>query len=176
MSFQIARHVSVTKSWPILCDPMGCSKPGFPILHYLLELAQTHVHWLSDAIQQSHPVVPFSSCLQSFPASGSFPMSRLFTSGGQSIGASVSALVLSLNIQDWFPLGLTGLISLQSKGLPRVLSSTTVQRHQFFSTQPSLLVQLSYPYVTPGKTTVLTIQTFASKMMSLLLTHCLCLS
>ena len=92
--------------------------PGFPILHYLLEFAQTHVHWVSDAIQPSCPLSsPFPPCLQSFPASGSFLMSWLFVSGGQSIGASASALVLPMNIQDWFPLGLTGLISLQSKGL-----------------------------------------------------------
>ena len=82
-------------------------------------------------------VVPFFSCLQSFPASGSFPMSQFFTSGGQSIGALVSASVFPVNIQDWFPLGLTGLI-LQSKGLSIIFSSTTVQKHQFFSTQLSL--------------------------------------
>ena len=78
----------------------------------------------------------FSFCLQSFPASGSLPMSQLFTSGGQSIGASAS--VLPMNIQGWFPLGLTGLIFLQSKRLSRVFSSTTIRKHQFFSTQPSL--------------------------------------
>ena len=83
-------------------------------------------------------VVPFSSCLQSFPASGSFQMSQLFVSGGQSIGVSASTSVLPMNIQDWFPLGWTGWISLQSKGLSRVFSNTTVQMHQFFSTQPSL--------------------------------------
>ena len=81
---------------------------------------------------------PFSSCLQSFPASGSFPMSWLFAPGGQSIGASASTSVLPINIQGWFPLGLTGLISLQSKGLSRVFSNTTVQKHQFFGTQLSL--------------------------------------
>ena len=80
----------------------------------------------------------FSSCLQSFPASGSFPVSQFFASGGQSIGASTSASVLSMNIQDWFPLGWTGWISLQSKGLSRVFSNTIVQKHQFFSTQLSL--------------------------------------
>ena len=80
---------------------------------------------------------PFSSCPQSFPASGSFPMRRLFVSGGQSIGASASALVRPMNIQDWFPLGLTGWISLQSQGLSRVFSNTTVQKHQFFSVQLS---------------------------------------
>ena len=83
-------------------------------------------------------VIPFSSCLQSFPASGSFPMSQFFTSGGQSIGVSVSASVPPMNIQDWFPLGWIGWISLQSKGLSRVFSNTTVQKHQFFGTQLSL--------------------------------------
>ena len=82
--------------------------------------------------------IPFSSCLQSFPASGSFPMSQFFESGGQSIGASASPSVLPMNIQDWFPLGLTGLISFLSKGLSRVFSSTTVQKHQFFRAQLSL--------------------------------------
>ena len=86
----------------------------------------------------SSSATPFSFCLQSFPASGSFPMSQLFTSGGHSIGASASASVFPMNIQGWFPLGLTGFVSLQSKGLSRVFSSTTVQRHQFFSTWPFL--------------------------------------
>ena len=86
----------------------------------------------------SSSVVPFSSCLQSFPASGFFPMSLFFTLDGQSTGASASASVHPMNIQDWFPSGLTGWISLQSKGLSRVFSSTTVQKHQFFSAQLSL--------------------------------------
>ena len=81
--------------------------------------------------------IPFSSCLQSFPASGSFPMSWLFVSGGQNIAASASASVLPMNIQDWFPLGSTGLIFLLSKGLSRVFSSTTIWKHQFFSAQLS---------------------------------------
>ena len=85
--------------------------------------------WCYPTISSS--VIPFSSCPQSFPASGSLPMSRFFTSGGQRIGSSVSASVLPMNIQDWFPLGLSGFISLQSKGLSRVFSSTTVQKHQF---------------------------------------------
>ena len=94
--------------------------------------------WCHPIISSS--VVPFSSCLQSFPASGSFLMSRLFASVGQSTGASVSASVLPMNIQGWFPLGLAGLISLQSKGLSRVLvfSNTTVRQHQFFCGQLSL--------------------------------------
>ena len=86
----------------------------------------------------SSSVIPFSSCPQSFPASGSFLMSQLFSSGGQSIGVSVSASGLPMNTQDWFPLGWTGQISLQSKGLSRVFSNTTVQRRQFFSTQLAL--------------------------------------
>ena len=90
--------------------------------------------WCLPTISSS--VVPFSSCLQSFPTSGSFPMSQFFTLGGQSIG--VSASVLPMNIQDWFPLGLTGLISLQSKGLSRVFSDTAVEKHQFFIPQLSL--------------------------------------
>ena len=96
-------------------------------------------HWWCHPTISS-TAIPFSSCLQSFPASVSFPMSRLFTSCGQNIGdwASASASVLPMNIQAWFPLGLTSLISLQSKGLSRVFSSTTVRKHQFFSTQPSL--------------------------------------
>ena len=99
--------------------------------------------WCHPTILSS--VIPFSSCLQSFPASGSFQMSRLFPSGSQSIGVSASTSVLPMNIQDWFPLGWTGWISLQSKELSRVFSNTTVQKHQFF------IVQLSHPYMTIGK-------------------------
>ena len=183
---------------------------GFPVLYYLLEVAQTHVHWVGDAIPPSHllmhevdtiitptvqirkvslssvhsvaqlcptnslwphepqharppcpsptpgvhpnpcpssrwchptissSVVPFSSCLQSFPASVSFPMSQLFASDGQSIRDPASASVLPVNTQDWSPLGWTGWICLQPEGLSRVFSNTTVQKHQFFSAQLSL--------------------------------------
>ena len=127
---------SVAKSCLTLCDLMDCSTPGFPVLHYLLEFAQAHVHWVSDVIQPSQPLLP--SPPQSFPASGSFPMIQLFASGDQSTGASASASVLPMNIPDWFPLGFTVSISLLSKGLSTVLSSTTIQKHQFFSTQLSL--------------------------------------
>ena len=139
LSFQFSsvQFISVAQSCPTLCDPMNSSTPGLSIHRQLLEFAQTHVHQVDDAIQPSYPVFPFSSCLQSFPASGSFPMSQFFISGGQSIGASASASFLPMNIQDWFPLGLTGWISLQSKGLSRVVSSTTVQKHQFFGAQLS---------------------------------------
>ena len=110
---------------------MDCSTPGFPIHYQLLGLTQTHVHWVSDAIQPSHPLLsPSPSTLQSFLASGSFPMSQFFSSGGQSIEISTSASVLPMNIQDLFPLELTGWI-LQSKELSRVFSNTTVQKHQF---------------------------------------------
>ena len=128
----------VTQLCLTLYDPMDCSTPGFPVHHQLPELAQIHVHWVSDAIQQSHPVVDLSSCLQSFPTSESFLMSQFFASGGQKIGVSASASVLPMNIQGWFPFGLTDLTSLKSKGLSRVFSSTTIQKRQFFGTPPSL--------------------------------------
>ena len=118
---------SVTNLCPTLCDSMHRNTPGFPVLHSLPEFAQTNVHWVSDAIHPSHPLSPHYSCLQSFPASGSFPVSQLFASGGQCIGASVSTSVLPVNVQGRFPLGLTGLVSLLSKGLSRVFSSNTVQ-------------------------------------------------
>ena len=212
-----------------LCNPMDGSMPGLPVHHQLLEFTQTHVHWVGDAIQPSHPlsspsplafnlsqhqglfqwvsslhqvatvlelqrqsfqwifrtdllqngldslwphglqhtrlpcpspspricsdscplsrwchptilssVIPFSSCLLSFPASRSFLMSQFMASGGQSIGASASVSVLPVNIQDWFPLGWTDWISLQSKGFLRVFFNTTVQKHQFFGAKPSL--------------------------------------
>ena len=92
----------ITQSCPTLCHPTDCSTPGFPVLHHLLELAQTHVHWVGDAIQ---PACPLLSSSQSFPASGYLPMSQLFASGGQSIGASASASVPPVNIQDWFRYG-----------------------------------------------------------------------
>ena len=123
--------------------------------------------WYHPTISSS--VVPFSFCLQSFPASGAFPRSQFFTSGEQSIGDSASASVLPVNIQGWFPLGWTGWISLQSKGLSRVLSNTTVQKcdallwcFAFF------IVQFSHPYMTTGKTIALTRRTFVGKGMSLL--------
>ena len=100
---------SVAQSCPTLCNPMNCSMPGFSVHHQLLELAQTHVHRVNDAIQPSHPLSAPSP--PAFTASGSFPFSQFFTSGGQNIGVSASASVLPMNIQDWFPLGWTGLIS-----------------------------------------------------------------
>ena len=126
---------SVSQSCPTLCDPMDCSTPGFLVYHQFPRL--THVHWVGDTIQPSisSSVIPFSSCLQSFPTSGSFQMSQFFTSGDQIIGVSASTSVLPMNIQDWAPLGWTGWISLQSKGLSRVFFNITVQKHQFFGSQ-----------------------------------------
>ena len=123
---------SAAQSCPTLCDPMDCSMPGFPVHHQLPELIQTHVHWVGDAIQSSHPL------LSSSPPALSLQMNQFFTSGDQSIGVSASASVLPMSIQDWFPLGLTGWISLQSKGLSRVFSNITVQKHHFFAARLSL--------------------------------------
>ena len=129
---------SVVQSCPTLCDPMDCSTPGFPALYHLPELAETHcpLSWCCHPTIASS-VVPFS-CLQSFPAPGSFLMNWFFASGGQNIGASVSASVLPMNIQGCFSFRWIGLISLLSKGLSRVFSNTTVQKHQYFGTQSSL--------------------------------------
>ena len=121
-SVQLLSHVWLCK----LVD--CCCTPDFPVLHQLLEFAQTHIHWVNNAMQPSHPL--------SSPSPPAFnlsqhPVSQFFTSGGHSIWASASASVLPINIQDWWLLGLAGLISLQSKGLSRVLCNTTVQNHQW---------------------------------------------
>ena len=117
-----------------------------------------------------HPssVVPFSSCPQSLPASGSFPMSQLFPWGGQSTGVSASVSVLPMNTQDRSPLGLAGWISLQSKGLSKVFSNTIVLKHHFFWHSAFFTIQLSHPYTTTGKIIALTRRTFVGKVMSLL--------
>ena len=130
---------SVAQSCPTLCDPHGLQHTRLPCP----SPAPGAYSNSCPSSQQCHPtisssVVPLSSCLQSFPASGSFLMSQFFTSGGQSIGASASASILPMSIQDLFLLGWTGFISLLSVGLSRVFSNTTVPKHQFFSTQLSL--------------------------------------
>ena len=127
--------LSLSRVW--LRNPMDCNMPGFLILHYLPELALTHVHWVND-LTISSSVIPFSSWPHSFPASGSFPVSWLFTSGGQNVGASALASILPMNIQGWFPLRLPGLIFLLSKELSWVFSRTTFQKHQCFGAQPYL--------------------------------------
>ena len=148
---------------------MDCSTRALPVHHKLPEFSQTRIHWVGDAIQPSHPLS--SPSPPAFNLSQhqvrSFQMSKFFTSDGQSIRVSASASVLPTNIQDWFLLGWAGWISLQSKGFPRVFSNTTVQKHQFFSAQLSL-VQLSHPYMTTGKTIALTRKAFVGKVMSLL--------
>ena len=112
---RIVHCCSVTKSGLTFCSPMDCSMPGFPVLHCLLEFAQTHVHWVGDAIQPSCSLSsPSPPAFNLSQHQGLFLMSWLFASGGQSIGASLSASVLAMNIQGWFLLELTGLISLQS--------------------------------------------------------------
>ena len=142
-------------------DRLPCPSPSPGVCSNSCPLSQ----WCHPTISSS--VVPFS-CPQSFPASGSFPMSRLFQSGAQSIGVSASASVLLMNTQGWFPLGLTGLISLLSKGLSRVFSSPTVRKLSILRHSAFFMVQLSHPYMTTGKTTVLTIYTLVSKVRSLL--------
>ena len=130
---------SVAPSCPTLCDPMDCSTPGLPCPSPTPGVYSNPCplsRWCHPTISSS--VIPFSSCLQSFPASGSFPMSQFFTSSGQSIGVSASASVLPMNIQDWFSLGWTGWLSWQSKGLSRAFTNTIVQKHQFFNAQLSL--------------------------------------
>ena len=133
-SVQFSRSVVSNSLWPheLQNARPPCPSPTPGVYSNSCPLSQ----WCHPTI--SSCVVPFSSCLQSCPASGSFPMSQFFTSGGQSIGASTSASVLPMNIQDWFPLGWTGWIYLQSKGLSRIFSNTAVQKHQFFGTQLSL--------------------------------------
>ena len=149
---------------------MNCSMPGSLVHHHFPEFTQIHPYWVSDNyLTISSSVVPFSSCPQSFPASGSFPMSQHFATGGQSIRASAS--VFPMNVQGWFPLGLTGLSSLLSKGLSGVFSSTTVWKHQFFDIQPSLWSS-SHLYMTTWKTTALIIQTIVDKVMTLFFLIC----
>ena len=142
-------YCSVGKSYPTLCDPTDCTMPGLPVPHYLPEFAQTM--FIESVMPSNHLILHPSLLLlpSTFPASGSFPMSQLFASGDQSIGASVSASVLPTNIQEWFPLGLTGLISLLSKGLSSLLqhhsSIASILWHSAF-----FMGQLSHPYMTTG--------------------------
>ena len=147
---------SITKLCLIFCDAMNCSTPVFPGLHYLPGFAQTHVHWVDGAIQPPHPLLPPFSCPHSFLASGSFPMSWLFTSGGQSIGAS--SLVLPKNCFDLLPIqgALKSLLQHCS------LKASILWHWAFF------MVQFSHLYMITGAIITLTIWTFVSKVMSLL--------
>ena len=138
--FQIIHQFSTVQSLDMSNSlrPHGLQHARPPVHHQLPEFILTHVHWWWYYPTISSSIIPFSSYLQSFPASGSFPMSQFFTSGDHSIRVSDLASVLLMNNQDWFLLGWTGWISLQSKGLSRGFSKTTVHKHQFFSAQLSL--------------------------------------
>ena len=145
---------------------MDYRTPGFPTPHNLLEFGQVHVHCISDTIQPSHPLTSSSPALSLSQHQGFFPMSWLFASGNQNTGSSASAAVLPMSIQGWFPLMLTGLISLLSRGLSALFFSTTVQRHQFFGALPSLWSS-SHNHTWPQeKTITLAVQTFVDRVMS----------
>ena len=157
---------SVTKLCLTLCDHMDCSAPGSPVLHYFLELVQIHVHWCHPTISSSVP--SFSSCPQSFPASGSFQISQFFKSGGQSIGVYFN---ISLSNEH------SGLISfrrdwvylLAVQGTLKSLLQHYSSKASFLKCSAFFIVQLSHPYMTTGKTLALTRWTYDGKVMSLLL-------
>ena len=160
---------SVAQSCPILCNPVDYSTPGFPVYHQFPELSQTHVHWVSDAIQPSDPLL--SPSLPAFNLSQHQGLFQWVSSSHQIVevlGLQLQYQSLPMKIQDWCPLGWTGWIFLQSKGLSRVFSETIVQNHQSFGAQLSFVVRLSHPYITTRKTIALTRQTFVGKVMSLL--------
>ena len=141
-SFKILRDSvqfsPVAQSYPTLCNSMDCSTPGLPVHHQLWSLLKLMA--IESVMPSNHLILcpPLLRLPSVIPSIRVFSVSQLFASGGQSIGVSASASVLPMNTQDWFPLGWTGWISLLSKGLSRVVSSTTVWRHQFFGTKPSL--------------------------------------
>ena len=135
-SLYISVQFSPVQSCPTLCNPMDCSTSGFSVHHQLPELAQTHVHQVSDAIQPSHPLSSPSAPAFTFLALGSFPVSQFLGAGSQSIGVSTLASVFPMNIQDWSPLGLTGWISLLSR-----------------DSQESSPTPLYSPWTSPGQNT-----------------------
>ena len=140
MSIESLQFSSVAQSCPTLCDPVDCSIPGLPVHHQLPEFTQTPLsplsQWCYPSISSS--VIPFSSHFQSFPASGSFLMSQFFISSGQNIATSASASVLPMSIQDWSPLGWTGLYLFAVQGTLKILLQYHSSKHQFFGTQLSL--------------------------------------
>ena len=167
-SLSSVQFSSVTQLCLTLCNPTDCSMPGYPVHHQLLKLAQTHVHRVSDAIQLSHPLsFPSLPASKPVPASGSLPMSQFIPSSGQRIRVSALASVLPMNIQDWFSLGWTVWISCSPGTLKSLLqhhsSKASILRRSAF-----LIVQLSRPYMTTGKTIALSRRTFVGKVMSLL--------
>ena len=165
---------SVTKSCLILCDPHGLQHSRPPCPSSSLRVCPTSCplsRWCHPTISSS--VVPFSSCPQSFPASGSFPMSQLFASDGRSIGASASPSVLLMNIPLGFPSGLTALISVQFKGLSRVFSRTTIRKHQFFGTLPYLWSNSHFCIWLLERPYLWLYTTLSTKWCLCFLTHCL---
>ena len=159
---------SVAQSCPTLCDSVNCSTPGLPVHHQLPEFTQTHVHRISDAIQPSHPLLsPSPPALSLSQHQGFIQWVSASHQVAKNIGVSVSISLFPMNTQDWYPLGWTCWISLQSKGFSRVVSNTTVQKYQFFGSQLFYSPTLN-PYLTTGKTIPLTRQTFHAKEMSLL--------
>ena len=159
---------SVTQLCLTPWDPVDCSTPGFPVLHHLPEFAQSHAHWVSDAIQPSHPLSsPSPPAFSLSQHQGLFPVSRLFTASGQRIGVSASTSLLPMVIQDWFPLGWTGWISLHPKDSQE--SSPTPQLKSINSLAHSFLYDPALPSILDtGKTTALTRRTFVNKLMSVL--------
>ena len=155
--FLLIQFSSVAQSCPTLCDPMNRSMPGLPVHHQLPEFTQTHVHRVSDAIQPSHPLSsPSPPALNLSQHQGLVKWVSSLHQVAQSTGVSASASVFPMNTQVWSPLGWTCWLSLQSKGLSRAFSNTTVQKHQFFSAQLSLWSNSHiHTYMTTGKTVVL---------------------
>ena len=165
----MAQFSSVAQSCPTLCDPKDCSTPGRPVHHQHWEFTQTHIHWVCDAIQQSHSLLsPSLLTLNHSQHQGLF----IWVSSSHHV-AKVLEFQLQhqsfQGIQDWFPLEWTGCISLQSRRLSRVFSNTTIQKHRFFWCSAFFIVQLSHPYMSTGKTIALIRWTFVGKVMSLLL-------
>ena len=152
-----------------LCNPMNCSTSGLPVLHCLLEFVQTHTHWVSDAIQPSHPLSPPAFLLPSvFPSIRVFLNESVFHIRWPKYWSFSFSISPSVNIQGWFPLGLTGLISLQSKGLSKSLLQHHSSKASILRPSAFFMVQLSHSYMTTGKTIALTCRTFVGKPMSLL--------
>ena len=158
---QSLRHVwHFATPWTVACQVPVSSTTSWSLLKFIsIESGMLSNIWSS--------ATPFSFCLQSFPRSRSFPMSQLFTSGGQSIGPSASASILPINIQSWFPLGLTGLVSLLSKGLFKNLLQHHSLKASVFQCSAFFMVLLSHLYLTTGKIIASTIRTFGSKVMYL---------
>ena len=167
----------VTKLYPALCDPPDCSTPASSVLYHFPESVQTAVHGVDDAIQQSHSLLPASPfAFNLSPHQGLFPVSWLFTSGGQNIGASASTTVLPMNIQGWFPLGLDWLDLLAIQETLKSLLQHHSSKASFFQRSAFFILQLSHPYMTTEKTIALSRWTFVGKAETFFLICCLGLS